>query len=813
MSAAKPFFSIRRLRWTMLVGCVTVVLVVAGYIGYARYKLHRLVADLPGRLGINITQETDHVTYSQTWQGRTVFTLRAAKQIQHKDGTITLQDVGVVLYGRKGDRQDRIHGSEFQYDQKQGIMRAVGEVYIDLAPPPSKNPGQRQDDESRLIHVKTSGLVFEQKEQIASTENALEFMVSGMTGTAVGARYDSNEGVLVLQSQVRVSGLKGKSGSAAERPMVLTAGHAELDRNGNVAILEAAKLVSATENGTQQGSAQHTVVHMTAEGTPQRVDANGAVTLTGEGRGTVTSDRLELELSSSGQPRAAHLFGSVRYINDVPAKQQRGSASDARIAFDPEGRPVHAVLTGAVEGNVVEGVNTRLVSGDKVELALAGGGKQPVLVRGATATAKDGARVRLVNASARKDPKGKVVNGIETTNVKADVLTARFAAGAKTQLAGVDGMGRTAVERTLSDLAGGPQQWKESGTGDALKVDFRADAKNRLGLARAEQRGSVRIIREAASTKKNGAPDIEHAEADLAVYDADAERMTMTGGAKVSDAESALFADRIEINRATGDAVAEGLVRVSYLQPGSKNDPMHVIAARAVGHKSSGITDFFATPGGNARMWQGGSSVEAPMLEFDRTKKTVAARGTAAGSGQIVKTVLVEEPKPGAKPARQGNGPVRVMSREMLYSDATRQVEFRGGVQVNSQDGMLQSQVATVYLAPKVVNPTSAGSAGRDAAPGELGLGGRVDRMVSSGDVKLDQPGRRGSGEKLVYTSDDRTFVLTGTKAAPPKIVDEAQGNVTGAELRFRSGDDSVEVLGGDGAQKVHTETRMKQKD
>jgi len=203
--------------------------------------------------------------------------------------------------------------------------------------------------------------------------------------------------------------------------------------------------------------------------------------------------------------------------------------------------------------------------------------------------------------------------------------------------------------------------------------------------------------------------------------------------------------------------------------------------------------------------------VEAPVLEFDRTKRVVTAHGT--GFGQAVKAVLVEEPKAGAKASGKSGVPVRILSREMVYTDAEREVEFKGSVQVNDQDGVMRSQVATVYLAGKDSSPTSRGEAARDGAPGELGLGGRVDRMVASGTVELEQPGRKGSGDKLVYTAEDKTFVLTGTKAAPPKIVDERQGTVTGASLRFRSGDDSVEVLSGDGAERVRTETRMKPKD
>ena len=815
MGTSKPFFSIRRLRWAMVAGGLLLMIVLTGYIGYARYRMHRLVSSLPGRLGIHITQETDHVTYSQTWQGRTVFTLRAAKQVQHRDGTITLHDVGIVLYGRKGDRTDRIHGNEFEYDQKAGIMRAMGEVFIDFAPPAKVGDAGKGEDEAKLIHLRTSGLVFHQEDQFAETDNPLDFTVNGMTGTAVGASYDSTKGVVVLQSQVHVSGLRGHGNSKDERPMDLTASHAEMDRDGNVAVLEAARLVSAGDSGSQTSQAQHAVIHMTADGAPQRVDASGNVRLTGEGRGTITSDKMELDLNASGQPGAAHLFGTVRFLNEADKQAASGKADDARIAFDPQGRPTHAVMAGQVEASLLQGASSRWVSGDKVELALAGGGKEPVVVREATSMAVHGARLRMVDPSTRKDAKGTVTNGTLTTSVTADVLTARFAAkSVKTEVTGVDGAGRTVVERRLVDAGASAPEWTETGTGDVLKLNFREGTKGKSELARAEQRGGVKIVRKAASAKKGAAPEIEHADGDLAVYDANTDRVTMSGGVTISNAESALFADRVEMNRTSGDATADGAVRVSYLQQGSSGEPVHVIAARAIGHKSTGVTEFLAAPGGNARMWQGGSTVEAPVLDFDRTKKTVLAHGATGASGPVVKTVLVEEPGLGAK---SRTGPVRILSREMVYTDATREVEFRGLVQVNSQDGVMRSQMATVYLTAKNtgegVTPTSAGESGRDGAPGVLGLGGRVDHIVATGAVELEQPGRKGFGDKLVYTAADQTSVLTGTKAVPPRAVDESQGTVTGASLRFRSGDDSVEVLSGDGAQRVRTETRIKSKN
>jgi len=450
-------------------------------------------------------------------------------------------------------------------------------------------------------------------------------------------------------------------------------------------------------------------------------------------------------------------------------------------------------------------------------MALAGGGKEPIVVRTAEMTADGGARMRMVDAAVRKDKSGKTFPGIRTTNVRADVLKAQFAPNGKdTELTGVDGTGRTLVERVLADATAnggvGAQQWKETGTGDVLRMDFKPAAKGRSDLVRAEQRGGVKIVREALLKKAGDPLEVEHAEGDDAVYVAAADTMTMTGQVKVSDAESSLFADRVAFDRGTGDGAAEGSVRVSYLQAGSKDEPVHVSAARSVGNKATGITEFFAADGGLARMWQAGSQVEASVLEFDRTRKTVRAHGRAGFEGQAVKTVLVDaEPPKGksnGKQAQRNNTPVRVLSHEATYSDATRQVVFHGQVQVNDQDGVMLAPVATVYLAPKPA--AGAAPAAKDAP---MSLGGKVDRMIAEGGVEIEQPGRKATGEKLVYTASDRLFVMTGTKTVPPKMVDEAQGSVTGAQLRFRSGDESVEVVAGDGSAKVVTVTHMKQKD
>src|ERR1700692_3532696 len=179
--------SIERLRFWLLVGAGLLVIVIAAFLGYAHYRAHRFLRDLPQKLGVDIRRETNNVTYSQSVQGRTVYTIHAAKAVERSDGKLTLHDVGIVLYGRKQDRADRIYGNEFEYDQAAGVVRAMGEVHIDLQAPEAADAKAKMDyaagkdlhgggteehesKDERLIHVTTSGLVFLQKLGVAATD-------------------------------------------------------------------------------------------------------------------------------------------------------------------------------------------------------------------------------------------------------------------------------------------------------------------------------------------------------------------------------------------------------------------------------------------------------------------------------------------------------------------------------------------------------------------------------------------------------------------------------------------------------------------
>ena len=158
---------------------------------------------------------------------------------------------------------------------------------------------------------------------------------------------------------------------------------------------------------------------------------------------------------------------------------------------------------------------------------------------------------------------------------------------------------------------------------------------------------------------------------------------------------------------------------------------------------------------------------------------------------------------------------VLVRAAAMDYSDVQHQATFNGGVQMRDPAGVVTGKRAAVFLqaAAKAasVGPTARTGA---AAPN---MGGKLERAVVLGDVRVNEPGRTGAGEQITYTAASNSFVLTGTPATPPWVRDAQQGYVTGTALVFGASDSSIVVTGthAPGNQgkptRVHTETEIKQ--
>jgi lipopolysaccharide export system protein LptA len=155
---------------------------------------------------------------------------------------------------------------------------------------------------------------------------------------------------------------------------------------------------------------------------------------------------------------------------------------------------------------------------------------------------------------------------------------------------------------------------------------------------------------------------------------------------------------------------------------------------------------------------------------------------------------------------------IRVASPKMDYNDLQREATFSGGVTIEGTMGEVRGQHAVAFLTS--AHAPTAAHAGPPSTSEPNPFGGSIDRVVIYGMVQIDQPGRHGTGEQLLYTASKANYILTGTPSVPAHIADIQQGSITGATLIFGDAGSTIVVAGEQGvpkgkAERVHTETSV----
>ena len=815
--------SVERLRSLLLVLTGLLVTGILLFFFYARWQARRFTRDLPGKLGISVQQSTNGFTFSKSEGGHTLFTLHAAKTVQYKgSGRAELHDVSITMYGADGSQADRIYGNDFDYDAVNGVVRANGAVQIDLRGPAGPGSGAsapaEEGDTQNTVHVKTADLVFNQKTGFAETSQSLEFRVAEAAGRAIGASFDSRSGVLILEKDVDFeSSLNGS-------PLVVRASHAKFDRSSRLLYLTQ----SSTEYADSDSSCDHATVSFRPDGSAYRVDAQGHVTMANDTQ-KVTSERAHADLDQKSQPRKVLLNGGVVYSAEDKVRRMHGTAAEGTLTFGPESDIRHAQLRQTVS----------LVDEEKAVQQGSGADKQRGSYR---STTRDMQAAQVDVDFATTDDRGPLAQHIlavggarlnvstiypntppEETRVEGDQLFATLRDGVA--VSSLRGAGHTKL--TMVSPTGVVQK----STGDTLLMSF-ADSRNTqtqtkttpkpsasaaqpaAQLQSSEQQGSVVLTRQTPAQGKLP-PAEATATAERVTYEAATQLVRLYGNPHLHDANGDLTAETIQFDRASGNALASGTVKATYRSDGQSglsfggSDPVHVVADHARFDHEKDMALFFGKPGRDAKLWQGADSISAPVLELARTQRTLSAHDGNASDGKAVRAVFTSlGSAPQLKTVAQGKpgepSVIRVTSRTLEYSDVRNRASFRGTVDVQAPSGTMRAQNMDLYFTDQGAPPVGNGKPSAIQANDKQKK--QVERMVAKGDVQLEQPGRSGSGDELVYTAQDGKFVLTGTPAAPPRIVDQIHGTVTGASLIFNDRDDSVLVSGGQ--SKATTETR-----
>jgi lipopolysaccharide export system protein LptA len=820
--------TIERMRMLILTAGVLLVAALVVFLAVGKWRNPFNRRDLPKRLGIEIQQEANGVTYTQARGGQTLFKIHASKVVQLKQGNAVLHDVKIELYGEDGSRVDRIEGSEFEYDQKAGTAVAAGPVEITLMRPgvapaiaPKATAEQAVKDKPKSgpvasaaeaaargeIHVKTSGLTFDQKSGVAATSQHVDFSMAQGAGSSMGATFDSQQGLLVLDRAVELMARRGAE------TVVIHAQHAEFERETRICRLRAA---TASYQGGE-ATATDARVLFREDGSTVRLDAMNGFTLTTATGSHLAAPTGQMDFDEHNQPRHGRLEGGVTMDSTSESagrsRQLHGTAPTAQLEFTAQGQLRHAHLELGVALDSQE-----LTAQADRPLRLNRHWRSPI----ADLDFRDSGHGQIEPAAVHGSG-GVVVTGesqrgvgpIAPSRLSADEVTGEFGPGS--MLTAINGVGHAAIEETAETGA------LQTTSGDRLEAHFAAPAESgaKRGpggdaqIQSATVEGHVVLTQVPAAKPGAPPPATLRATAGRADYQGQGEWLRLTVAPRVEDGALQLTADKIDVSRASGDAFAHGNVKASWMDSGSARNgpqgrpaagqgsvalggqgPAHVVAAEGQLRQATGEVTFR----GQARLWQQANSVAAPVIVLDRERQTLAARAT--GTAEPVRAVLVSAA--GAEQGKSGQPSViRVRGGDLKYSDAERKAVMRAGVL-----GAVVAETGTATSVSNEVEVTLLPAGGRAGKDGGQAQGqAQVERMTARGHVVLTSEGRRGTGEQLVYTGATNEYVLTGTAATPPKMTDPTRGTVTGEALIFHGRDDSVSVESGGGGRKTTTET------
>lgn len=394
------------------------------------------------------------------------------------------------------------------------------------------------------------------------------------------------------------------------------------------------------------------------------------------------------------------------------------------------------------------------------------------------------------------------------SRMTADDVTATFAGNAV--LKTLTGVGHASIAETT--LAGA----RQTTSGDRLDAQFaglgntapQVRGAGSTQIENATISGHVVLVQQPPAKPDSSLPPELRATGERAVYEGAGQWVHLTGEPRVVDGGLQLTADKIDMSQAAGATFAHGDVKASWFGntqlpataapapagPSLGGDgPAHVVAAEAKMQQSTGEATFR----GQARMWQQGNSVAAPVIVLNRARQTLAASTTNPSVPVRVVLVSTTGSGRGKSPSLEQPSIIRMRGGSLSYSDADRKAVMQSGavgsVEAETAGATTRSDEVDVILLPPEARSTPENAASR------------VDTMTARGHVTIESEGRKGTGDRLVYSGAGGEYTLTGTAGAPPRIVDPARGTVTGEALIFNNRDDTVTVQGG--GPKTVTET------
>jgi lipopolysaccharide export system protein LptA len=790
----------------------------------------------------------NNTRYAHEVQGQVRFILTSEVDRSYEDGTHELEGVRLESFGRDGDRHDVVTSDRAKVSNPSDLEKLDAEFI-------SRVVVQTNDG----LTVKSEYLRYSRDANTVETDQPVEFEGRNFSGTAIGLLLEADAERARLLQEVDVTiqdkprKASGESGAAegtraatSLTPEQKAARKAEKRRRKLARKEKAARLAQAdskSEGGTR-GSPGANSVALAASKKPTRIRAASATLEKRDHR--ITLERNVLVTQADKEARADLMIGYTDASNHLERIEARGScylkqvdrgeltSPNMDFFFGPSHQLIRGVATGGArsrslgdssvtEGHAetVEATFAETETGSTAETLTAHGNAAVKIFPPQTEDGKNPAERELTadTISILFHPDGRFFKTADAVgNAVITVLPVRaepradkkiirapamnavfFDSGNKIRTFTATGNVRVEVAALLAG-----QHEPRISTSKRLTADLFEDSQD---IDNAIQEGDFKYVE-----------GDRHGVADRAVYDGQKEFLQLRGGRPMAwDSKARTQADEIDYDRGNDETHARGDVRTTYYSQETTGEstpfnntksPVFITAERADAKNKDGVAVYTV----NARGWQDDNFVKADSIELYQKDKRMVATGRVESALYQVKKTATPEQESKAEPAapsvpddddeaktdkkkrkaqkRKKSDPDEPVpgfawADRMTYNDAERLVHYDGSVRARHGTDYIEAESVDVYLKQETND---------------------VDRINAARNVVLIQPGRRGTGDHLAYTSDDGRAILTGKTA---RVDDKERGSTMGAQLTFYSRDDKITVENRQGIGRVRTTHRM----
>jgi lipopolysaccharide export system protein LptA len=748
----------------LLAVTVMLALVVSDYIGSQRAGSAAVTE--PDEIPRNLDSKASRWTWSQSSANARKVEIHADTVEQIRDTTLLqLQGVELLIYRSDANSYDRIVCESARFDGD--TLYSEGEVTVLLGLMVDSEPGGEKPTK-----IRSTGVTFQSKTGVASTDRYTEYEFEGGTGHSVGSFYDSMNRYFRMNSEAYV---ERNAATPGLPPLKIWAGQLTYyETEQRVELNNGASL----ERGEQKLEATQADVRLD-KGVIRHIAATDARGEERQASRLVHFETPHLDAWYSEKQILEHINGEGASVmtSETDTSHIRGEGNRIDLHYQtPPGaeesllRDIHISRSAVLEAkpgprSQAKNGQIRRVSSEVLHLKMDAAAENMEFVE----TLERG---RLDLMPIEPDGSGNVL--------EADRIKMYYADGNRMQKLEAGG----SVSLDSQRRAKGP---KAAGNAEPLHT-----TSGSLSGEFDPASGDLRVLRQWTNFRFEQGDRSGRAEEGQ--FDLSANQIELNKRAEVWDPHSRTSADHLTLDEESGDFAARGKVSSVYQDKSPKKDsasgdgqskqegdlfkpgePLYATAERMLSNQRSGLLEYH----GKARLWQGADRIEAEQIRIERHQKKLSAQGN------VVSVISEKGEKPAEanarkNPSSQGR-PIEVHAEAMQYDENTRQVEYDGHVELRRAALSVKANELDAWLAP----PESEG--------------GRLEKAFARGAVEIVEtaqqgsPQREGSGDQAQYYPREDKVILQGE---PAQVKNSRQDTTRGSELTYYLGDDRLLVLG-----------------